>query len=86
MSYVVEFTKKAQKTLDKLDNSVRRRIAAAVDQLSVNPYPADVEPVKTMPGHFRTKCARDWRIVYTVQGGKLLVTVVEIWHRSEAYR
>lgn len=86
MSYTVELTSKAQKTLDKLDNSVRRRVAATIDRLAANPYPPDVEPVKSMPGHFRTKCAKDYRIIYQVHGQRLVVTVVEIVHRSEAYR
>lgn len=85
MSYNIEITPGALKTLAKLDKPARRRVEAAIDKLSDDPRPAGVVAMKSMPGHLRYKVG-DYRIIYEVQDHRLVVLVVEIGHRREVYR
>lgn len=84
MSYRIEFTRDAAKSLARIDKPERRRVQAAIDQLGENPRPAGVIPVKSMPGHLRYRVG-DYRIIYQVQDRKLVVLVVEIGHRRDVY-
>lgn len=50
MTYRIEWTRQAQKDLDRLDATLRTRINAAVAELASEPRPPDARPVKSQPG------------------------------------
>jgi len=79
--YTVELTRRADKALRKLDASLRVRIIAALSLLRDNPYPPTMKALSGHPGYLRVRVA-DYRIIYTVEDGRLLVLVLAVGHRS----
>ena len=85
-TYRSELTPKARKQIRALDATVRRRIEAAIVKLETVPFPPGVKAMQgTDEPTFRVKVG-DWRILYTVDAGVLLVLVVSVGPRREIYR
>lgn len=83
-NYEVEFTKSAQKELCKLPRRAVYRIAKAIDILSVDPRKGNVRPmVGTKSWRLRVG---DYRVVYDIFDKKLVILIIRIRHRKEAYR
>ena len=77
--------RKAEKILKKLDGDNLKRLRSAITELGVNPRPMGY---KKMTGHenlYRMRVG-DWRIIYALEDDKLIVLVLEISTRGEAYR
>ena len=77
--------RKAEKILKKLDGDILKRIRQAIGELGLNPRPMGY---KKMAGHenlYRVRVG-DWRIIYALEDDKLIVLVLEISTRGEAYR
>lgn len=85
MTYRIEITRDALRVLAKLDKPQRRRMQAAIDKLADDPHPATSTALQGLRGAYRVR-AGDYRVVYTVDDGLLLVVVVDLGHRSEIYR
>lgn len=82
--YAVEITRRAQKDIKKLDRQVQRRVLDAIDTLRREPRPRGVKPLKESP-FYRVRVG-DYRIIYNVEEDRLLVLVIRVRHRREAYR
>ena len=85
MSYRVEITSQAEKTLRKLDKASQRRIAARIDELAENPRPRDCKKLADQDDLWRIRVG-NFRIVYQVLDRKLLVLVIRIGDRKDIYR
>lgn len=83
--YRITLDANAEKQFGKLDRAVQRRITIALVQLEVDPRPAGVKMLKGRDGQWRIRVG-DWRVIYTINDGELLVLVVEIGHRSKVYK
>ncbi|MFE6384824.1 type II toxin-antitoxin system RelE family toxin [Nocardiopsis dassonvillei] len=83
--YAVSFADPALKQLGKLDKPIRLRIARKVRELAVDPRPAGSIPLKGDTESWRIRVG-DYRIVYTIHDGRLVVLVLSVAHRREAYR
>ncbi|BCJ71202.1 hypothetical protein CS0771_07460 [Catellatospora sp. IY07-71] len=82
--FQVAIDQKAAKLLRKLDKPVQARIVAAIAGLAVDPRPGGVKALQGHPGLLRIRVG-DYRVVYTVEDGQLLVLVVHLGHRSDVY-
>lgn len=71
--------------MHKLDKPVRRRVQSAIDRLAGDPRPNGVVALAGHKGLLRIRVG-DYRIIYTVDDGVLLVLVVDVDHRSTVYR
>lgn len=67
-----------------MDRPVQGRILAALALLQDEPRPATVKALTGHPGYLRVRVG-DYRIVYTVEDGRLLVLVLALGHRSTVY-
>lgn len=85
MSYKVEILKGALKQLKKLSSEVQERIQVKIDDLSTEPRPSGVKKLKGKENTYRIRVG-DYRILYDIFDDVLLVTVVEIGHRSNVYK
>lgn len=85
MSYRIDMTRRAAKSLDAIDKPQRRRVMAVIDRLAENPRPAKCVKLSGQDNEWRVR-AGDYRVVYQVHDDRLLVLVVEIGHRSAVYR
>jgi mRNA interferase RelE/StbE len=83
--YQVFVTPKAQKEIDALDSKVRGQIVAKLEGLGSNPRPSGCLKLTAQESLWRVR-VRDYRILYDIQGKKLLVLVVRVDHRSGVYR
>lgn len=84
MAYSITIKQSAVKALEKVAAEDRRRIIAVIDQLAANPMAGSV-----LKGEFfglRRIRVGNYRIVYEVREGQLMVLVVRIGHRREVYR
>nr|WP_282600233.1 type II toxin-antitoxin system RelE/ParE family toxin [Patulibacter sp. SYSU D01012] len=74
----------AARQLRKLDPQVRRRIQAALELLAQDPRPPAATRLVGGAGEWRVRTG-DYRIVYEIHDGTLLVLVLRIGHRRDVY-
>jgi mRNA interferase RelE/StbE len=84
--YALEFTPKALRELRKLDRPIVERIKAATEALRDEPRPAGAKMLTGMHGVLRIRVAGDYRVLYTIDDGRLVVLVVDAGHRRQVYR
>ena len=84
-SYRVELTRSAEKDLRRIDRSRVASVYAAMEGLADDPRP---HGAKKLVGADRTYRIRvgDYRIVYEIEDEVLVVLVIRVVHRREAYR
>jgi mRNA interferase RelE/StbE len=83
--YTVSFAGPALKQLGKLDKPIRLRIARKVRELAVDPRPPGSIPLKGDTESWRIRVG-DYRIVYTIHDGWLVVLVLSGAQRREVCR
>lgn len=73
--------KKAKKFIDKLSQNEKRRVVTAIEQLP------NGEDIKKLKGHSDLLRLRvgEYRIIYTVDNGELVVIVIDVGNRGEIY-
>ena len=84
MSFSVRIKASAVRELKRITIPDRERIVNAIDRLKENPYLGT-----TLKGNLtglRRLRVGDYRIVYEIQQDALIVLVVRVAHRSDAYR
>lgn len=77
----IDYSKQAQKFLDKQEKDVVKRIIEKVEQLKNYPFQGDVKRL-TDTTLFRARVG-DYRILFTTDNKTL--EIVKIEHRSKAY-
>ena len=79
--YKIVIKKKAKKFVDKLPKNEKIRIVRAIEMLP------NGEDIKRLKGHGDLLRLRvgDYRIIYTVDNGELIVYVIDIGNRGEIY-
>lgn len=80
--YKIIIKKKAKKFIDGLPKNDRARLAAAIEEL---PNGSDIKPLKGHDGLLRLRVG-NYRIVYTVDHGELIVYVIDADNRGEIYK
>jgi mRNA interferase RelE/StbE len=85
VTYQISFTTSAARQLRKLDPQARRRVQAAIELLANEPRPPAAKQLVGGGGEWRVRTG-DYRIVYEIHDGKLLVLVVAVGHRRDIYR
>jgi mRNA interferase RelE/StbE len=84
-AYRVLLTPAADRQLARLPRQAREMVAAAIVTLASNPQPPGSAKLAGAGDLWRIR-VRDYRVVYTVRSGELVVTVVKIGNRKEVYR
>jgi len=89
MSYTIELTPAAEKTLLKLakkDRALMVRLDRALISLTDNPTPSSSKHLVGEVANIYRLRVGDCRIIYQVDGGKLVILVVHVGHRKDVYR
>lgn len=81
MKYQIKIEKDAQKFLKKLPRPDETRVLKAIAKL---PDEGDRKQMKGHLGFFRLRVG-DYRIIYTVDNGQLIVRVVDAGNRGQIY-
>lgn len=85
MTYQIELSHSAARQLRKLDPPARRRVQAAIELLAQEPRPSGSKKLVGGDGEWRVRTG-DYRIVYEINDGILLILVLAVGHRREIYR
>ena len=83
--YDVVLSPKADKQLDDLSLLLQRRITQALEDLEPNPRPPGAIKLQGSDDLWRIRVG-EYRVVYTINDGKLLVLVVRLGHRRDIYK
>jgi mRNA interferase RelE/StbE len=83
-AYRVALIPRAERDLAALPREAQARIDARILALSQDPRPPGVKKLQGEEGFYRIRVG-DYRIVYSVDDRDLLVLVVRIASRGEAY-
>lgn len=84
MSYSIRIKRSARKELLRIARPERRKIVAAIDALAGNPFVGSA--LKGQLRGLRRIRVGDYRVVYEIQQGQLIVLVIAVAHRREVYR
>ena len=85
MAYRLELRPAALRDLKSLPREVLERVSAKIDSPPENPRPPGVERLSGSEDSYRVRVG-DYRILYRIVDEVLLVLVVGVRHRKEAYR
>ncbi|MCB6178242.1 type II toxin-antitoxin system RelE/ParE family toxin [Rhodobacter sp. Har01] len=84
--YSIDYAPKAEKQLRAVrDARLALRLKRAIDLLAENPRPDGCLKLVGEVDQWRVRVG-DWRIVYVIEDGRLLVLVVTVAPRGGAYR
>ncbi len=79
--YRIVLKKSAKKFIDRLPRNEKARIISAIEQL---PNGEDIKQLKGHPGMLRLRVG-EYRIIYTVDHGELVVYVIDAGPRGQVY-
>ncbi|MDJ1371549.1 type II toxin-antitoxin system RelE family toxin [Gulosibacter molinativorax] len=85
MTYRVVLSPAAARELRKLDAHTKRRIQAAIELLTETPRPPAAKRLVDSGGAWRVRVG-EYRIVYDIDDGELVVLVLHTRHRRDSYR
>lgn len=84
ISWNLEITKKAEKQIAKLPKIIQKRIADAFDMLTINLY--SEKKLRGEYSGFYRYTVGNYRILYTPEHERIVVVVVKISPRKDAYK
>jgi mRNA interferase RelE/StbE len=84
VTYEVRLAPAAVRQLRELDPPGRRRVQAAIDLLAEEPRPPGARQLVGGAGEWRVRTG-DFRIIYDIRDGELLVLVIKVGHRRDVY-
>lgn len=83
MTYRVEVLPVAARAIRKLPPEAKRRVQAVLELLADDPRPPSAKRLVARP-EWRVRSG-DYRVLYRIDDGVLLVVVVDAGHRREIY-
>ena len=83
VSYRIELRPAAVRALKRIDHQDRDRIRGAIALLGQDPRPPGAKALQGRPG-LRVRVG-DYRIIYTVDDGIIVVAVITLGHRRDVY-
>jgi mRNA interferase RelE/StbE len=82
--YRITFLPGARRQFTKLPKNIQKRLQKAIDGLSTNPLPDGVKKLTDGDNTYRIRVG-DYRIIYYIFNTELIVFVVKVKHRRDAY-
>jgi mRNA interferase RelE/StbE len=83
MVYSINFTKKAVKELEKINEPHYSSIRNAIRNLGVNPRPNGYKKLRGRDG-YRIRVG-DYRVIYDISDTILFIEVIDLGHRKNIY-
>ena len=83
-TYVVQLKKSAEEELAALPAQVQTRIIAALQDLANDPRPDGCKKLKGSEHTYRIRVG-DYRVIYEIYDGRLIVFVLRIADRKDAH-
>lgn len=82
--YEISFARAARKDLEALDTQIVNRVFPKIEALSTQPRPGGCRKLVGEENLWRVRVG-DYRVLYRIDDGRLLVDVIAVRHRSKAY-
>ena len=84
--YHVTYVKQAERSLRRLPKNISNRIQEKLVTIAENPYGHhnNVTKLKERP-EYRLRVG-DWRVIYEIHDGELIILVIKIAPRGSVYR
>ncbi len=83
--HTVLLSRRAQKDLRKLDVAQRKKVVKQIEALAEDPFPPGRRKLKGQRGDYWRVRVGDYRVIYEVDQGSLVVLVLRALDRKEAY-
>lgn len=84
-SFRIEFARSVEKELRSIDRKWIPKILTAIEALADTPQPHGCKKLVGSEHTYRIRVG-DYRIIYDLQGDKLVILIVRIRHRRDVYR
>ncbi|MBE0610639.1 MAG: type II toxin-antitoxin system RelE/ParE family toxin [Dehalococcoidia bacterium] len=84
MKYTVRIDRHAERQVRRLPPAVRERVLRAAYALADDPRPPGVRKMRGADRQYRIRVG-DYRVIYEIHDNVLIVLVVEVGNRREAY-
>lgn len=84
--YQIEYTRDAIKALKAMPRTLSLQIRSKIETLAANPF-ASNNNVRKLVGieAYRLRVG-DWRVIYEIEGGRLVIHVLTVAPRGGAYQ
>jgi mRNA interferase RelE/StbE len=82
MMYNLEWKEHALQNLEKLENSISRRIIKKIEELSENPFSKDIKRLKGR-NEFRLRVG-DYRVFFSIEQNT--IQILKVGHRKNIYK
>jgi mRNA interferase RelE/StbE len=83
--YTIQYSRPASKELEALSAEVSDRIVAAINALQENPRPQGSKKLTGSKDKYRIRVGR-YRVIYEIHEKEIVVLIVRISDRKDAYR
>jgi mRNA interferase RelE/StbE len=83
--YRIEFAPAAARQLGALPKKMQMRVASRIDALAENPRPQDCLKLRGSKDTWRIRVG-DLRILYQVTDEEVLILILRVAHRKDAYK
>jgi mRNA interferase RelE/StbE len=83
--YTIQYSPPAYKELETLSAEVQDRVVAAINALEENPRPQGSKKLKGSKDKYRIRVGR-YGVIYEIHEKEIIVLIVRISHRKDAYR
>jgi mRNA interferase RelE/StbE len=83
--FEIEVTRSAEKRLRALPRDDQKRLAKAILDLGDDPRPRGARKLFGYEDVFRIRVG-SYRILYSLEPGRLVILILKIGHRSDVYR
>jgi mRNA interferase RelE/StbE len=84
-TYQIEWKKSALRELKRLDRKIIPRVISAVESLSTDPFPSGVRKLQGSDNTYRVRVGQ-YRIVYEIFQARIVIVILRVRHRKDAYR
>lgn len=81
--YELIYSPTALKQLEKLEHNTKERIITTLERLRIRPESCNIKKLVGMQG-YRLR-AGDYRVIFDMEKGKMLIFVIQIGHRKNIY-
>lgn len=84
MRYTVIIALRAKKQIDKLPSKIKQKIAAALEELSANPFLGKALKLN-LKGLYSYRVG-NYRVIYNILRHQLIIQIIKVMHRKDVYR
>lgn len=83
--YNIEWKSSATKELRKLPKEIIEKVVTVVESLSLRPRPVGVKKLTASQNSYRIRI-NEYRVIYNIYDKNLVIEVIKVRDRKEAYK